>query len=67
MKQGRALERCTDAGMSFLEDLDPLIAATADRIVYICRKGVINHNQAYWRLNDLLLQGRRGLSDRELL
>lgn len=53
--------------MSFLEDLDPLIAATADRIVYICRKGVINHNQAYWRLNDLLLQGRRGLSDRELL
>lgn len=43
---------------------DPLLAATADRIVYLCRKGVINHNQAFWQLSDLF-RGGRSLDERE--
>ena len=47
-------------------DNDPLLSASADRIVYLCRKGVINHNQAFWRLCELFGQGR-SLSEAETI
>jgi len=44
---------------------DPLIAAAADRISYLCHKGVVNHNQAFWQLNDLLTEHLHSLTEAE--
>ena len=44
---------------------DPVLAASVDRIVYLCRKGIINSNQAYWGLNDLLCHGNFAMTEPE--
>lgn len=60
----RTIERYSHGGCVDSSRDEPLLTAMADRIVYLCHKGVINRDQAFWRLMDLF-RGGWDLAERE--